>query len=211
MSVGWPVRTRASFPHAHSYFWNKGPAKQCPTSRPSTLSVTASTQEHAWQRSEALFLTHPDILEKHGALLWLPDILDLIHCHVILRAEGGDSESELENNVFSLGCASWFYKYFWTCSLCQALKPHKNLEEWMRLLLSSYIGNQGTKKLTCPRSYTGRRSRDRSLQAADCCSPRVTRLVFFLFHYSLRPTCGKAFSMAHSLLIYSLFAWTFSD
>lgn len=35
-----------------------------------------------------------------------------IHCHVILRAEDGDTESELENDVFTLESSSLFLHVF---------------------------------------------------------------------------------------------------
>lgn len=141
----------ASLPDAHSDAWNKGPAQHHPASRPCTQSVSARTSVGAPRLCSLVILTNS------SPPLWLPDILDLIHCHVVLRAEGGDAESDLENDVFRM-CQLIFTSIF-ELVVCGVSHP-RTLKGESYYYSHFPLGNQSTKKLTGRGSYSGRRSRD---------------------------------------------------
>lgn len=194
----------ASLPDAHSDAWNKGPAEHHPASGPCTQSVSARTSASTPRLCSLLILTNS------SPPLWLPDILDLIYCHVVLRAEGGDTESDLENDVFRM-CQLIFTSIF-ELVVCGVNHP-RTLKGESCCYSHFPLGNQSTKKLTGPGSYSGRRSgaRRKWSPSVNRCSLWVTRLVSPVFSRSLTPPCGKACRVARSLLIHTLFAGTFSD
>ena len=74
----------------------------------------------------------------------------------MLRAEGGDSESELENDVFRM-CQLIFTSIF-ELVVCGANHP-RTLKGESCYYSHFPLGNRSTKKLTGPGSYSGRRSR----------------------------------------------------
>lgn len=163
MSVNWPVKSPSSFPDATRASGIKAQPNNGPASRPSQLGAAAESIPAALGR---LFLPCSSWCSREtlAPFSGFPAFLTVfIYCHIILRAEDGKTESELENNVFAFKMLQLiFCKYFLTCSMCQAPIHLSILQDKSDFNSCFTVGNQGTYTARS-RSYTARNRKPRSL------------------------------------------------
>lgn len=136
--------------------------------------------------------------ETLGPFSGFPAFLPVfICCHIILRAEDGKTESELENNVFAIKMLQLiFCKYFLTCSMCQAPIHIRILQDMCHFNSCFTVVNQGTYTARS-RSYTARNRKPRSLSYQRLLSLGHQAGVL-LIPLQSHTNCGKAFRLAHS-------------